>query len=276
MKPTWSRKFRLAVTRSNGPLPWLLLLLLGIVVTLGVVSCADMGQSQMMAPPQIPGATFVGSDACETCHQDIAKGFATATHFRLKAPGNNALNVGCESCHGPGSLHVASGGSPRTIINPGNSPETCFQCHLDKRAQFDLPSHHPVVEGKMSCVDCHDPHKGSVIANGGEGGGTELESSNEVCTRCHIAQAGPFVFEHEAMREGCVTCHNPHGSVNARLLISRNQTLCLRCHFQQQTANGKIIIGDQDHTTFLSRGTCWSAGCHEAVHGSQVSPHLRF
>jgi predicted CXXCH cytochrome family protein len=269
-------RFRLAVNQPQAWLPWILSLLFGALVVVGVVSCADMGTTQMVAPPQIPGATFVGSEACETCHQDIYKNFPTASHFRLKAPGDNAKNIGCESCHGPGSLHVASGGAPRTIINPGKSPETCFQCHLDKQAQFNLPSHHPVIEGKISCADCHDPHSGSVIANGGEGGGTELESSNEVCTRCHIAQAGPFVFEHEAMREGCTTCHNPHGSVNARLLIARNQTLCLRCHFQQQTTTGAIFIGDVNHTTFLSRGTCWSAGCHEAIHGSQANPHLRF
>ena len=62
-------------------------------------------------------------------------------------------------------------------------------------------------------------------------------------------QFGPFVFEHEAVREGCTTCHNPHGSVNARLLVARNQTLCLRCHFQQQTANGDIYIGNFVHST---------------------------
>jgi len=241
-------------------------------MVMGLISCANTGQTQMVPPPQVPGATFVGSEACETCHQDIYRDFASADHFRLKAPGDNAKNIGCESCHGAGSIHVTSGGAPNTIINPHKSPETCFQCHLDKKAQFDLPSHHPVVEGKISCADCHDPHKGSVI----EGGGTELLSANQVCTRCHIQQAGPFVFEHEAMREGCTTCHNPHGSVNARLLIARNQTLCLRCHFQQQTVAGAIYIGDVNHTSFLSRGTCWSAGCHEAIHGSQVNPHLRF
>jgi hypothetical protein len=26
----------------------------------------------------------------------------------------------------------------------------------------------------------------------------------------------------------------------------------------------------------VQRGTCWSAGCHEAVHGSHVSSSLRF
>lgn len=255
---------------------WILSLLLGALVIVGIVSCADMGSTQMMAPPQIPGAKYIGSEACEQCHEEIYKGFPTATHYKLKAPGDNAKNIGCESCHGPGSIHSDSGGAPNTIINPRKSPETCFQCHTDKRAQFNLPSHHPVIEGKISCGDCHDPHKGSMI----RGGGTEMMSQNDVCAKCHTQQLGPFVFEHEAMREGCTTCHNPHGSVNARLLIARNQTLCLRCHFQQQTANGEILIGNFVHVgagrNFFAEGTCWNAGCHEAVHGSQVSPFLRY
>jgi predicted CXXCH cytochrome family protein len=84
------------------------------------------------------------------------------------------------------------------------------------------------------------------------------------------------VFEHEALRQGCITCHSPHGSVNQRMLTERNQTLCLKCHFQEQTGTGTILIGGRDHSAFFSRGTCWSAGCHEAVHGSQISSSLRF
>ncbi|HEX4139896.1 MAG TPA: cytochrome c3 family protein [Candidatus Methylacidiphilales bacterium] len=266
------RRIILAASRRNRRASLFVSGLLLIALTVAVVSCADMSGTQVVAPPQIQGATFVGSEACETCHQDIAHDFVTATHYKLKAPGDNAKNIGCESCHGAGSVHVASGGGPKTIINPGKSPEICFQCHLDKEGQFNLPSHHPVLEGKVSCADCHDPHKGSVV----EGGGTNLAGQNDVCFKCHTAQQGPFVFEHEAMREGCTTCHNPHGSVNARLLVSRNATLCLRCHFQQQTTTGAIFIGDVNHTSFLSRGTCWSAGCHEAIHGSQVNPHLRY
>jgi predicted CXXCH cytochrome family protein len=258
------------MARLRGRLLWILLLSLGVLAGV-VVSCSSLNRTEM-SPPQIPGATFVGSAACEQCHQDTYRGFHTATHYRLKAPGTNAMNIGCESCHGPGSQHVESGGAPNTIVNPGKSPQVCFQCHVDKEGEFNLPSHHPVVEGHMSCGDCHDPHKGPVIP----GGGTELTSLNDLCTKCHTAQAGPFVFEHEAMREGCITCHNPHGSVNARLLIARNATLCLRCHFQEQTTAGAIYIGNVNHTTFLSRGTCWSAGCHEAIHGSQVSDLLRY
>jgi predicted CXXCH cytochrome family protein len=253
-------------------------------LTVILLSCSTLDTDRtVLAPPSIPGAEFVGSEECATCHEDITKNFRTATHARLKAPGDNAKNAGCESCHGPGSLHVKSGGAAHTIVNPRRSPETCFQCHLEVRAKFELPHHHPVLEGKVSCADCHNPHVGMAIKGGGTNvqqplkeGGLAFLSQNETCFQCHTVQRGPFVFEHEAMREGCVVCHSPHGSVNARMLNERNQTLCLKCHFQEQKIPGHIFIGDFDHTSFLQQGTCWSSGCHEAVHGSNVTPLLRY
>lgn len=252
-----------------------LLWLTGSCAVLGLVtiSCSTLTHT-VMAPPSIPGATFVGSKACADCHEEITRDFKTADHSRLQAKGQNAENQGCESCHGPGSLHVQSGGGAHTIINPRKDPETCFQCHLEIRAKFSLPNHHGVLEGKMNCADCHNPHKGSIFKGGGA---TNMMGKNEVCFQCHTAQRGPFVFQHEAMREGCVTCHDPHGSVNQKLLVARNQMLCLKCHFQQQTTPGAINIGDQNHASGrLSEGTCWSGGCHEAIHGSQVNSHLRY
>jgi len=236
-----------------------------------LVSCANVTRTVVM-PPQVAGATFAGSKSCDECHGNITRDFKTSTHARLKAPGANAQDIGCESCHGPGSVHNQSGGAHQTIINPRKSPDACFQCHLDKRGEFNLPYHHPVLEGKISCGDCHNPHKGEAVI----GGGTSLSVESDTCGKCHTAQRGPFVFEHEAVREGCTTCHAVHGSVNPRMLVQRNQVLCIKCHFQQQTAPGKIFIGGRDHTPFLTRGTCWTAGCHEAVHGSQVGSSLRF
>jgi len=241
------------------------------LLTVLLISCGTVSET-IIAPPGIPGATYVGSDSCRHCHKPITSDFITATHARLKAEGKNALNIGCESCHGPGSKHVEAGGGRGNIINPNRSPETCFRCHLDVRAKFSLPNHHPLAEGKVSCSNCHDPHKGSMI----RGGGTEFTSRNETCFQCHTAQHGPFVYEHEAVRDGCTSCHDPHGSVNARLLLERNQALCIKCHFQRPTPSGQLLIGNTDHTNYLTRGTCWSAGCHEAVHGSQVSNTLRY
>jgi predicted CXXCH cytochrome family protein len=234
-----------------------------------LISCVMVSRPVVM-PPNIPGATFVGSKECVECHRDITSGFADATHAKLMATGDHAKNIGCESCHGPASIHSKVGGGHANIINPERNPETCFQCHLDKRGEFALPHRHP--DDKVTCSDCHDPHKGDAIISGG----TQLAPANETCLKCHDAQRGPFVFEHEALRENCTTCHNPHGSVNAMMLKARNQTLCLQCHFQQQTNTNQLFIGGRDHTSFVQRGTCWSAGCHEAVHGSHVNSSLRF
>jgi predicted CXXCH cytochrome family protein len=270
---------------------WVLALALSAVPTalLLVVSCGTVSRS-VVELPDVPGAKYIGSKECEQCHDQIYKGFATADHARLMAQGTNAINAGCESCHGPCSLHSDSGGEvlppysfmsgrpksgsfgARVADAPPRAMETvCFQCHADVRGQFGLPNHHPVTEDKLSCTDCHSPHKGSIHI----GGGTSLLSENESCFRCHQAQRGPFMFQHEAMHEGCTACHAPHGSVNAKLLTERNANLCLKCHFQQVTG-GQLFIGGQNHTLSVQQGTCWTAGCHEAVHGSRVSPALRF
>jgi predicted CXXCH cytochrome family protein len=246
----------------------------GAVVLWGVfLAACVMVERTMFAPPMtVAGAEFVGSSECAQCHAEETEGFHDATHAKLFAEGTHGKEMSCEACHGPASLHIETGGEFGTIVNPGNSPETCFQCHLDKRGEFALTHSHPVMSGKVTCNDCHEPHKGDAIM----GGGTNLASANETCLQCHDAQRGPYVFEHEASREGCVTCHQPHGTVNAKMLRTTNQSLCLQCHYQEQTASGQLLIGGRDHRSFVSRGTCWTAGCHEAVHGSHVNSSLRF
>ena len=259
------------VPDSPSTRPRLWLAFAGLLLAGALISCGTVGRT-LVAPPQIAGAKFVGSKNCADCHENITKHFDTATHSRLQALGPNATQVGCESCHGPGSIHSEAGGGKDNIVNPTKSPEGCFQCHLEMRGRFSLPYTHPLQVGKVGCTDCHDPHKGPAI----KGGGMGTASENQTCFKCHSSQRGPHIFEHEAVREGCVTCHDPHGSVNPKLLTARNASLCLKCHFQQPVTGGQIRIGGIDHTSFLSRGTCWSAGCHEAVHGSKVSPTLRF
>jgi predicted CXXCH cytochrome family protein len=258
-------------------------------LVLSLASCNTVHRTVVVLP-EVPGAKYIGSKECEQCHDRIYRDFATADHSRLIAPGPNANNAGCESCHGPCSQHSESGGEVKPpfsfaagrpeansfgadlAIASGRSTQiACFQCHADVRAKFSLPSHHPVPEGKMSCTGCHPPHKGSIFL----GGGPAFLSENDSCLRCHPAQRGPYVFEHEAMREGCTVCHTAHGSINAKLLTVRDSNLCLKCHFQQ-VSGGKLLIGGSDHTLRVQQGACWTAGCHEAVHGSRVSSSLRY
>ncbi len=216
-----------------------------------------------------PKAEYAGMDSCAACHVQQYREFLQSTHARISVPGQLQAQ-GCEMCHGPGSLHVAAGGGRGVggIINPRKDPSVCFTCHLDKQASFRLPHHHPVLEGKMSCGDCHSPHGTDVRP----WSSTTLQGVNAACFKCHKDQRGPFVWEHEAVREGCTTCHKPHGSIHEKMLVARDANVCLRCHTQADFP----IMGRRDHRSFIQQGTCFSGGCHTAVHGSNFDDHLRY
>ncbi len=248
-----------------------------VLATTMLISCSTMERT-VVVPLEIPDATFVGNQACMDCHTNYVRSFPSSAHARIHVETAQPAGLtGCESCHGPGSKHIgAGGGRGKFILNPGKDPAACFRCHLETQVQFHLPQHHPVIEGKMNCVQCHDPHGMDITK---PAGGLFMATADESCAQCHRAQTKPVVFPHEALREGCVFCHQPHGSINAKLLKQPDLNLCLRCHAQVQgpgVPSGQIVIGAINHTTLVSRGACWSSGCHTAVHGSDINQHLLY
>jgi predicted CXXCH cytochrome family protein len=250
--------------------------LCGILATVALLvqSCSTVDRS-VVTPPVIEGANFVGDKVCIDCHPKITRAFPASPHSRLHLESVKAAGQhGCESCHGPASKHVAIGGAGREkfITNPGKDPAACYECHQDINAEFHLPQHHPVTEGKMNCVQCHDPHGLDIMK---PARGLAMSHLNESCGECHREQTRPFVFEHAAMREGCITCHNPHGSINAKLLTIRDSNLCLRCHAQTRRpdAGAALFIGNVEHTGYVRYGTCWTSGCHSSIHGSNTQPY---
>lgn len=249
-----------------------------IAWSLLLISCVSIERSVVVPGTGVPGATYVGSKECVQCHGEKVEHFAGSTHARMKVADAKVGDTGCEACHGPASLHVQSGGKAGTIVNPRKSPEACFQCHLEKRGEMSLPHTHPVLAGKVSCVDCHDVHSGSAV----RGVGAALAKETDTCLKCHTQQAGPYVYQHGAIREeGCTACHNPHGTVNDKMLVARDANLCLRCHLATLSAGfniGGYASGGAHANAVgarLSEATCWSAGCHEDVHGSNVNASLR-
>lgn len=248
----------------------------GVVLWSALLVSCSIADRAIAVPGRIPGASFVGSESCVKCHKNIARAFHDATHARLteKTADGKRINISCESCHGPASLHVKEG-TRASIINPKYKPDNCLQCHPNTRAEFALPHTHPVLSGKIGCIACHNPHEADANPTGVSARSLQA-SVNATCAKCHPAQSGPYVFEHEAMREGCVSCHSPHGSVNDKMLKARNTSLCYQCHFQQQSSGVQIMHGGVDHSNNVIRGTCWTTGCHEAIHGSHVNSTLRY
>lgn len=219
-------------------------------------------------PEGMKGAEYVGEKTCASCHEQQVKEYQLSTHARIKISENTASVEGCEMCHGPASKHIDDSGGKDNILTPRKDPGVCFNCHLDKKMEFRLPYRHPVIEGKMSCADCHSPHGPDVKP----WTSTTINDVNEACFKCHSDKRGPFVWEHEVVREGCTTCHKVHGSVNDKMLIARDSNLCLRCHAQANFPT----IGKSSHSSRLPTGTCFSGGCHTAVHGSNFDDHLRY
>jgi DmsE family decaheme c-type cytochrome len=197
---------------------------------------------------------------CLTCHQGGQRIF---WHGSIHE--NN--NLSCSDCHNPMSNFASHGLTARESIN-----QTCFSCHKIQRTEFNKRSHMPLLEGKITCVDCHNPH-GSTTAPL-----LKADSVNEVCYGCHAEKRGPFLFEHAPVRESCLNCHNPHGSNFEALLTAPRPMLCQQCHAQdghpaQLLARGNMALGPAPDPRLIST-SCQT--CHVNIHGSNDPSGARF
>jgi predicted CXXCH cytochrome family protein len=249
-----------------------------IVAGVLVASCDFLKyEEHSITPTLIPGAEYVGAETCVECHEKEHKYFELAKHANVALKtddddpsGGSPRGEGCESCHGPGSLHVESRGTKKGLI-VRSDPQACFSCHLGVWGKFRLQHHHPVPEGRMSCTDCHSMHGEDVRATGGEGLlGMGIDSKNEKCFKCHKEMRGPFVFEHDAMREGCASCHNPHGSTYDKLLVAGQTVTCLRCHWQTGFNTTTAALGGIRHGGFSIGQGEECIDHHRAPHGSNI------
>ncbi|MBI3565904.1 MAG: DmsE family decaheme c-type cytochrome [Elusimicrobia bacterium] len=205
---------------------------------------AESGDTSKIVNPKKLDAAAT-ADLCFTCHKDKSV-------MMWKTSIHNQNGVSCTNCH---SVHEGQG--RKSLVRGGT--DTCLQCHKKQKADMRLMSHHPVLEGKMECVSCHNPH-------GGIEGNLKADSMEEQCFKCHADKAGPFAFEHPPVADGCTNCHIPHGSVVDKLLKQPMPYLCMGCHkwpHQVRTAGVNPAITVK---IIEQRGRC--TDCHREIHGS--------
>jgi len=194
---------------------------------------------------------------CLQCHQDgLQLNWQTSTHAK-------ADNT-CTNCH---DIMTTEDPVRVKISQPG----VCFTCHMDKRAEINHRSHHPIKEGKVSCSDCHNPH--------GSPGRTQLAKNTvvETCYQCHAEKRGPFLWEHQPVREDCTNCHNPHGTNQPRMLKVRQPWLCQECHgeaFHPSTFYTGTGVRPNGAAQQLVGRSC--TNCHSVIHGSNHPSGSRF
>ena len=274
-------------------------LILGLLLLLSAP-----GLQEEAAAPEL-----VGREMCLACHEMTA-GFSSSTHadaecegchgpgsLHIEAGGDMSLSLrevtqdrlatACLSCHGQSQQrlsHFRQGPHYRSqvvctqchqihpekanfgLLKVADSTELCTDCHHSVEAAFRKPYHHPVLEGGMRCLDCHNPHaeRERSFAR------LELVPANG-CVSCHADKKGPFIFEHASSAvDGCMGCHQPHGSFNSKMLI-RNEVhqLCLECH---SLTSG--IAGSQPPSIHDLRSPRYRncTVCHREIHGSNVNP----
>ena len=247
------------------------------------LECHDGYDLSLSEGPHVADGDVERAATCISCHADTGTHTEDPTEDNIFNPAKRMsweVDQVCSKCHQP---HMNSGvdgfdahvGAELSCISchrihdvkygltAGN--DACTQCHVGVAKDFLKRSNHPLGEGIVRCVDCHD-----FLGERGPNFGHGIQAN---CQSCHPEQAGPFLFEHETAGsfstegEGCTACHNPHGSPNDRLLTQTGDLLCRQCHVEGRQHTNTA------HSGQFAGMSC--IDCHNHVHGS-FEPQNRF
>jgi len=178
-------------------------------------------------PEEMPKAK-TGDANCDGCH---------TTGFSVKKNQDNGrwegskveLGIGCEACHGPGSVHVTTK-NKGDIINPVKlnaiqQNQVCGQCHSRVTNKDEKDLSYPLgFKPGDSDLDQRVTYW-NYTSNPKNFWANEFSSKNR--QQYHDVQFGT----HTKAGVTCVTCHDTHSTQkdNAQLRAEKN-ALCAQCH----------------------------------------------
>jgi hypothetical protein len=179
--------------------------------------------------PALPG--------CLACHSGLALPTGPGLGSYANPPFKE-LAIGCENCHGPGSLHIAehrgqikASANTRSIINPGRldpwlADNICMSCHQGRtlrvlqsgKTYADFRPGTPLDHVMAIFAAPQDPKRGSAPIT------PLLEHFSLMSlSKCYTATKG---------RMSCLTCHDPHVQPTTNAVDYYRQK-CLTCHSEE-------------------------------------------
>ena len=223
--------------------PWSVGLAVGLFL-LAQLPPGEAADGESAEPQQTARFTEGGIEACLLCHNvERMRVISKTPHGNKDDPHTPFAKHGCESCHGPGGMHVTrlrrGEGRPlmidygRNVATPAaQQSETCLDgCHAEKLGdlegmQWDGSTHAiAVMRSKdgttrgVSCAACHQIHVAKDPLK-------HRDEQAERCYRCHKkARKEHPRFEDKAIvfdKLSCWTCHDVHQ------LIPDKETLAAR------------------------------------------------
>jgi len=205
--------------------PMAYILIISVLVFLCALPVTGKAQQTVKKTTRTPVYTKEGSASCLFCHSgEKIRAISTSPHGNAQTPETPAAKRGCESCHGPGSIHIsrAHGGKGFPPLTRFGRPDTnspreeqlqaCLSCHGDINAgetQIVFVGS-PHDRSNINCSTCHTMHVETDPING-------RETQTRTCNRCHrrvITEHPRFVekgIDFDALN--CSACHDVHTPV---------------------------------------------------------------
>jgi predicted CXXCH cytochrome family protein len=177
---------------------------------------------------------------CTDCHSELIE----------KVTKHSPATESCETCHDVKIKEHTENGT-KGLMLAEKVPELCYTCHDGLKAILDtIRNVHAAINSVKSCTNCHSPHSSTEKK-------LLVSEEKKLCLSCHNKDvsfdgkktvniskllASAKVVHPPLEAEGCVVCHQPHGSTDNYLLNAdfpkgnysaakrENFAFCWECH----------------------------------------------